>query len=794
MAQDLIKGKEALKDDRRTIFLVDRSESFLMYLRILLERMGFRVIPLKKGGLLKDLMQVIKPDLVLMGTVLDDMEGFSLLQDLKKDDLFSQIPVVMICRPEDEELIRDNRELGHVGYLSRPVNIFRLYKVVNDIIIFKSGEKRKHLRTSFLEQVTITHSGKTAKYWATSLSEGGIYIRSRVSIPLDEEVFVEIPLGFDTPLKIQGRVIYFKQSVIDSGPTEPGMAIQFSSVSPEQASQLRVCILGLLVGDLLEEQDEPVLSLVSRTNDLFEEIVLEHIRVGRELKSYQLELKKMIEALPMGIVIYSLDSSGELSIVSSNPAAERLLGVSARQLDGKVIIAPNMGELGFLNELKHICADGGMFERINVKYQAEKGDRFFDFLAFQSSPGKVVVVLNDATYRKKIEEERLRWQKLESVGQLAGGIAHDFNNMLTAIIGYASFLGEKIGTASPLKPYVDQILSASEKSANLTKQLLAFSRKQILSPQVTDLNELIIKMGTLLKRLIGEDIEFKTLLADKLLTAMVDTGQIEQVLLNLCTNARDAMPHGGLLTISTDVLDLDKKNMKTHGLDQSGRYALISVTDNGIGLDEIARQKIFEPFFTTKEIGKGTGLGLAIVYGIIKQHNGYITVYSEPGKGTTFNIYLPLIESPVEEASVKEVIAPIGGTETILVTEDNSEVRALISYVLQEFGYTVIEAVDGDDAINKFEENKDRIELAILDIIMPKKSGKEASEAIRNIKPNLKILFISGYTADIITKAGINEEGGYFIQKPISPQGLLWKVREILDKKEQSVLLPVYSD
>jgi CheY-like chemotaxis protein len=223
--------------------------------------------------------------------------------------------------------------------------------------------------------------------------------------------------------------------------------------------------------------------------------------------------------------------------------------------------------------------------------------------------------------------------------------------------------------------------------------------------------------------------------------------------------------------------------MKTHGLDEPGRYALISMTDTGIGLDEMARQRIFEPFFTTKEIGKGTGLGLAIVYGIIKQHNGYITVYSEPEKGTTFNIYLPLIESPVEKASMKEVIAPIGGTETILLTEDNDEVRALITHVLQELGYTVIEAVDGEDAISKFEENKARIALAILDIIMPKKSGKEASDAIKNIKPDAKVLFISGYTADIITKVGINEEGEYFIQKPISPQSLLDKVREILDKK-----------
>jgi len=396
------------------------------------------------------------------------------------------------------------------------------------------------------------------------------------------------------------------------------------------------------------------------------------------------------------------------------------------------------------------------------------------------------VVLNDVTNRKKLEEERLRWQKLESVGQLAGVIAHDFNNMLTAIIGYASLLGTKIETESPLKQYVDQILSVSEKSANLTSQLLSFGRQQISSPHLTNLNELIKKMETLLIRLVGETIEVKTSFTDKLLTAVVDAGRIEQVLLNLCANARDAMPHGGLLTISTDALELDEKNMKTHDLDQPGKYALIAVKDTGIGLDEMARQRIFEPFFTTKDIGKGTGLGLPIVYGIIKQSRGYIKVYSELGKGTAFNIYLPLSDSPAEEASVEETIIPKGGTETILVTEDNVEVRELTTHVLQEFGYTVIQAVDGEDAVKKFKENKDRIELAILDIIMPKKSGKEASEAIRAIKPGVRVLFTSGYAADIITKAGISEEGVHFIQKPSTPNSLLGKVREILDKKGQT--------
>jgi len=404
------------------------------------------------------------------------------------------------------------------------------------------------------------------------------------------------------------------------------------------------------------------------------------------------------------------------------------------------------------------------------------------------NPESVRCIFRDVTFRRAAEENRARLeaqllqaQKMEAVGQLAGGIAHDFNNMLTAIIGYASLLEAKLGTDSPLKPYVDQILSSSEKSANLTSQLLAFSRKQIMSPKEIDLNELIKGMEILLKRLIGEDVEFKIRFTDKHLTTMVDRGQIEQVLLNLCTNARDAMPHGGLLVIGTDVLELDEKSIRIYDLDQPGRYALISVSDTGHGMEEMTRERIFEPFYTTKEIGKGTGLGLSIVYGIIKQHNGNITVYSEPRKGTTFKIFLPLIVSPMEAVKTESLVAPRGGSEVILVAEDDEAVRTLTSHVLQGAGYTVIEAVDGDDAVNEFMEHRDRIRLVILDVVMPKRSGKEASEAIRKMKSDIRILLTSGYTADIISTKGISEEGLDFMSKPIAPNTLLRKVREVLD-------------
>ena len=402
----------------------------------------------------------------------------------------------------------------------------------------------------------------------------------------------------------------------------------------------------------------------------------------------------------------------------------------------------------------------------------------------------MILVIRDITGRKKAEEEQrktqsqlLQSQKMEAIGHLAGGIAHDFNNMLTAIIGYGSLLGMRIDKDSELKFYVDQILSSAEKSANLTRQLLAFSRKQTIAPRETDLNDLIKGMKKLLLRIIGEDIELQAPLAEKDITVMVDPGQIEQVLMNLCTNARDAMPNGGLLSISTETVRLDEDYTRTHDLEKPGRYALIAVTDTGIGIDEKNSQKIFEPFFTTKELGKGTGLGLSIVYGIIKQHNGNITVYSEPGRGTTFRIYLPLITANTEEAERVETVMPKGGTETILVVEDNEEVRTLTKHVLEGFGYKVIEAEDGEDGINRFAAQRDEIQLVIIDVIMPKMSGKDAMDEIKKIQPDMKVLFTSGYTADIINKKGILEEGTNFISKPITPYELLARVRELLDKE-----------
>jgi PAS domain S-box-containing protein len=390
-------------------------------------------------------------------------------------------------------------------------------------------------------------------------------------------------------------------------------------------------------------------------------------------------------------------------------------------------------------------------------------------------------IVRDITERKRLEAQLFQAQKMEAVGTLAGGVAHDFNNILTAIMGYGSLLRMDMDDGDRRRHHVDQILSSAQKAANLTQSLLAFSRKQVMELKSCKINVIIQGIEKLLRRLLPEDIDLKVIAADMDLNIMADVTQIDQVLLNLATNARDAMPNGGQLTIITRGFQINSEFIQAHGYGKTGSYALISVNDNGCGMDERTKEKIFEPFFTTKEVGRGTGLGLSIVYGVVKQHNGYINVYSEPRKGTTFNIYIPATRTKAEETT-EAVIEIRGGTETILVAEDNDALRMLMKEVLKRSGYTVVEAIDGEDAVQRFMEHKWTIDLVILDVVMPRKSGKEAYETIKKEKTDMKILFTSGYTRDVLFDKGINDKTYDFISKPVSPDDLLLKVREILDR------------
>lgn len=507
----------------------------------------------------------------------------------------------------------------------------------------------------------------------------------------------------------------------------------------------------------------------------------ELLQANSEIMAERNKLRSIIDAMDYGLTIQDL----EYKIIFQNDVLKDIFG---NRLGEKCHI---------VYEGKEKVCDGCPVEMAYKDNKAHTSERkiimpsgevaFWENTAnpIRDAGGKIVScieIVRNITERKRLGEQLHQAQKMESVGQLAGGVAHDFNNLLTAIIGYGNLLKTEVSQDNLLLAYVTQILNSAKRAADLTHNLLAFSRKQIINPRPVNVNNIITNMKTFLAKIISEDIDISIFPADQDLTVMADKHQIEQIMMNLVTNARDAMPDGGSLTIRTEYKEVDKEFIEKHGYVGTGAYALISVEDAGQGMNEETKERLFDPFYTTKEVGKGTGLGLSMVYGIIKQHNGYIDVQSELGKGTTFNIYLPLTTLTVEEdKKPKDLPILKGGTETILLAEDETYVRDFIKGILTGYGYKVIAAIDGEDAIKVLHTHKDKIELAILDVIMPKKNGEMVHQEIKKVSPHMKVIFISGYATDILYKKGIIEEGINFISKPMSPDELLIKVREVLD-------------
>ncbi len=471
------------------------------------------------------------------------------------------------------------------------------------------------------------------------------------------------------------------------------------------------------------------------------------------------------------------------------------------QIIGRTV-ADVWGEERYLTQIKtnlDKCFAGNEVHYQNQFEFATLGQRYFDVACYpyQDDEGTVthvVVVSRDITKRKQAEEalreteEQYRQaQKLEAVGRLAGGVAHDFNNLLTVIIGHSEFLlSLYYNPDDPRRAEVEQIKQAAERASMLTRQLLAFSRQQTLKPQILNLNQVILNLEKMLRRLIGEDVFLVTKLAPDLGQIKADPGQMEQVLMNLAVNARDAMPRGGRLILATANIALDQNRAFHPPPLTPGPYILLTVTDTGLGMDAETQAHIFEPFFTTKAVGKGTGLGLSTVYGIVQQSDGHIQVESIPGQGTTFKIYLPQVEPTVESTLPGPVSGTtLGGPETILIVEDEASVRSITSKILQRQGYRVLEADRAETALTVCQEHEGRIDLLIADVIMPGQSGPELAKRLVQLYPNLKVLFVSGYTDEMLDEHGVLAPGIILLEKPFSPETLSHKVREVLDMPRQ---------
>ena len=522
--------------------------------------------------------------------------------------------------------------------------------------------------------------------------------------------------------------------------------------------------------------------------------ITEHKRAEQILRETEERYRLLFEGNPQAMWVYDRES---LAFLAVNDAAIFHYGYSREEFLSMTIKDIRASEeasalLDSISDQTGVNAAGAWRHR-------KKDGAIVDVeiishpLVFGGRNAKLVLA-NDITDRKRAEdalretEEQLRQsQKLEGVGQLAGGIAHDFNNLLTVITGFSALAMRGLKPEDPLMSNLEEIQKAGDRAASLTRQLLAFSRKQVLQPKILNLDSVLLEMEKMLRRLIGENIDLRAVFEPDLGSVKADPGQIEQIILNLVVNARDSMPAGGKLTIETDNVYLDEEYVRNHIGAQSGPHVMLAVSDTGNGMDQKTQARIFEPFFTTKELGKGTGLGLSTVYGIVKQSGGNIWIYSEVGRGTTFKIYLPRVDERAQNYKqvpcVEEVLQ---GNETILLVEDEEMLRKLAQKTLNMYGYQVLDAANGESAVSLFEQHQSVVDLVLTDVIMPGLSGREVVDRLHQLRPEVRVLFMSGYTDDAIVHQGVLDDAANFIQKPFAPDSLARKVREVLDRPQVS--------
>ena len=557
-----------------------------------------------------------------------------------------------------------------------------------------------------------------------------------------------------------------------------GLDIPFIFVSGTMGEDLAVQALEAGAGDAIAKGDLRRLIPVIRRE-------LREARARRTHRETEASYRALVEQAPVGI--YRSTPAGHFLTV--NPALARMLGhekpEDVLQLDLARDVYADAEERRRLME-QDTYTDR-VYDELEVTWKKKDGTRIRVQLSVRASrdaEGQVQyyeAFARDITNQRQLETQLAQAQKMEAVGKLAGGVAHDFNNLLTVILSYSELLLEDLPPASGARDDIQQIRKAADGASALTRQLLAFSRRQVLQPRIVDLNASVSSLEKLLSRVLRENILLRSTLAADLGTVRVDPGQLEQVIMNLVVNARDAMPDGGQLTIETANVELDRAYLEAHPMAAAGRYVMLAVTDTGIGMDADTQTRIFEPFFTTKEAGKGTGLGLATVQGIVQQSGGFIWVYSEPRHGTCFKVYLPRIDAAVS-AAVETAAEEPRGNETVLVAEDVAAVRHVTRKMLERYGYRVLEAADGTTAEQLAASLNEPIDLLLTDVVMPDVNGWDLAERLRAQRPALRVLFMSGYTDDAIVRHGILQDGIAYLQKPFTPVSLARKVRAVLDR------------
>jgi two-component system cell cycle sensor histidine kinase/response regulator CckA len=711
-------------DVRVEILIVEDSPTQSAKLQFLLEAEGYEVTVADNGAHALALLQTRKPTLLITDVMMPEMDGFTLCKQIKSTEALRDLPVILMTSLSSPRDILRGLECGADNFIRKPYDDHNLLSRIKAILLNRTLRNTKRAELG----VDIYFLGQ--RYRVTSERQQILDLLISTyedAVNLNEELQVKqaqlSELAQELEKKVESRTIGLRAEIADRRRAE----------------------------ERLRESEERYRDLFENANDL--------------IWSYTMD----------GVILYA------------NRAWKEALGYSdgdIQNLNVEQIIHPD-GRSIWVEQIKRLFRSESE-NKADVVLVTKSGKKILGEASrscklVEGKPAIVRSIIRDVTDRRHLEEQLFQTAKMEAIGKLAGGVAHDFNNLLTVICGYGELLRESVEGEE--QDYAAEILKATASAAALTRQLLAFSRRQIIAPQVLDLNSVVVRMEKMLKRLIGERIELLTLRDSNLGRVKADPGQVEQIIMNLAVNARDAMPQGGKLTIETANVDLDSAYIRSHSA-VPGPYILLAVSDTGVGMDADTLTHVFEPFFTTKEKGKGTGLGLSTVYGIVKQNGGNIWVYSERGRGSTFKVYLPRVyESAEEAASRTSSSESLNGTETILLAEDEEGVRSLVYRTLHACGYRVLVAKDVEDAVNIFEDCHEPIHLLLTDVVMPQMNGNELAKRLSIRHPETEVLYMSGYTDNAIVHHGVLEAGTFFIQKPFMPKVLMKKVREVLDAR-----------
>ncbi len=764
---------DASDSETRFILVVEDDAGLNNLIRKTLDKAGYKTAGVSTGEGAIEYVVANPETVLLIDMKLPDITGKEIVDSLR--EMNTSVPFIVVTGHGDERMAVEMMRLGASDYLPKSLGFLeRLPAAFQRLFRERATEKRLRAAEGRIKMLSS----------AVEQSLEGIVLTDLSGIVTFVNKAWRLMHGFDSAQDLVGRSVsifhtpeQFSQEVL---PFQKKMLLTGSRT--EEINHLRrdgsVFPTFMAVHILKDENDQPT-SIVSMARN---------ISRHKKAEAERMHLVTAIEQSADTIVITDTDAV----IQFANPSFERITGYFPSEAIGQNprILQSGQHDESFYKDMWRTLLSGKTWSGrlINKKKDGSIFTEEATITPVHNPSGEIVnyvAVKRDISREIKLEEQLRQSHKMEAVGQLAGGVAHDFNNILQGIFGYVMFAQEGLDLEEKRYKDIEEIRKCAERAAQLTKQLLSFSRRQIMQPKNINLNNLIDEILKMIRRVIGEHIELEFVSGTNLDVVYADPGQIEQVILNLCVNARDSMPGGGRLILETSNITVDSDNIDSYTILEPGQYVLFSVSDTGIGMDSETLAHIFEPFFTTKTVGKGTGLGLSMVHGIVKQHNGFIHTYSEIDKGTIFRIYLPVAEESERELVHSEVEPTFSGTETILVAEDDQSVRDIVVRILEGAGYTVYSAIDGETGVSLFMEHVDEVDLALLDVVMPKFGGAQMLLQMREQKPNLPVLFSSGYSEGAIHTGFVLDEGIMLIQKPYNANELLRRVRITLDEAKQ---------